>query len=120
MPSPSGRPQARADNFLCQGETRVTGFARDSRGGGMHIVGAETQCFPRFLGEAATDDQRNAAAGLHLVEQYFRLQAELADDFAVLVFDLTAFVGLHHDHVAHGEVARHRALDGQRAGVFQR
>ena len=77
----------------------------------------QAQRFARLGREAAADDQRNAAAGAHFVEQHVALDLELGDHFAVL--ERLAFVGAQFDHVAHvhlGDVE----LDRQRAGVFHR
>jgi hypothetical protein len=67
-------------------------------------------------GQAAADDQVDAAAGAHLVEQYIGLQFEFADHVAVFVEDL-AFIGADLDHVAHVQVV-HRGLEHQGAGIF--
>ena len=77
----------------------------------------QAQRLARLGGQAAADDQRNAAAGAHFVEQHVGLHGELGDDFAVL--QRAAFVRTQFDHVAHVHL-RHVELDRQRAGVFHR
>ena len=58
----------------------------------------QAQRLARLGGQAAADDQRDAAAGAHFVEQYVALDLELGDHFAVL--QRLAFVRAQLDHVA--------------------
>ncbi|KXT23746.1 hypothetical protein AYO32_11500, partial [Streptococcus pneumoniae] len=86
-----------ADHLLGQREAlagvgRVLGQAEQRRR-------RQAQRFARLGGQAAADDQRNAAAGAHFVEQHVGLHFEFGDDFAVL--DGLAFIGAQFDHVAH-------------------
>ena len=66
-------------------------------------------------GEAAADDQRDAAAGAHFVEEHVGLELELGDDLAVL--ERLALIGAQLDDVAHVHLG-HVELDRQGAGVF--
>jgi hypothetical protein len=77
----------------------------------------QAQRLARLGGQAAADDQRDAAAGTHLVEQHVALDLELGDHLAVL--QRLAFVRAQLDDVAHLHLV-HVELDRQRAGVFHR
>ena len=66
-------------------------------------------------GQAATDDQRNAATGADLVEQHFRLDPEFGDQLAIL--ECLALIWAQFDNVAHRHLADIE-LDRQRTGVF--
>jgi hypothetical protein len=80
-------------------------------------AGRQAEELARLGGEAAADDQVDAPAGAHFVEQHLALELELGDGGAVLG-DL-AVVGQHLDDVAHLQLA-HVDLDRQRARVFLR
>ena len=77
--------------------------------------GREPQHLTGTGGEAAADDQRNAAAGTHLVEDHLGLHLELRDDRTVEVS--LALVRPQFDHVAHFHLG-HVEFDRQRTGVF--
>jgi hypothetical protein len=77
--------------------------------------GGQAEEFARLAGEGAADDQVDAAAGAHFVEQHFRLVVEGGNRGAVLL-DLLV-IGVDVDHVAHGHL-RDVALDGEGAGIF--
>jgi hypothetical protein len=68
-------------------------------------------------GEAAADDQRDAATGTHFVEQHVGLHLELGDHRAVL--ERLAVVRTQFDHIAVVHL-RHIEFDRQRARVFHR
>ena len=67
--------------------------------------------------ERAADDQVDAAASLHLVQQHLALQGEVGNLLAVLLD--AALVGEDVEHIAHLHL-RDVHLDGQRPGVFLR
>ncbi len=103
------------DHLLCQGEA----FAAVRRSFRLLEQGGrrQAQLGTRFLGEAAANDQRNAAAGTDFVQQDFGLQLEGGDDFIGTVLADLASVGIDVDHVAHGQVGAVE-LDRQGASVF--
>ena len=75
--------------------------------------GRQAQGLAGLGGEAAADDEGDAAAGADLVEDHVGLHLELGDDLAVL--QGLALVGAQLDDVAHVH-AVHVQLDGQGAG----
>ena len=60
-----------AHHLLCQGKS--TGGFRGGNGGAEYIGGRQFQRFTSPLGETATDDQRDSAAGTNFIQQHFRL-----------------------------------------------
>src|SRR5690606_13878481 len=64
-----------------------------------------------------TDDQRNTAAGANFVEQNVGFQLEGGDQLVRTVAANFAFVRVHVDDVAHGQVGAIE-FDWQSAGVF--
>ena len=71
-----------ADHFLRQGETLagITGLLRLAE----QVECGQAQRFARLVGEAATDDQVDTAAGAHFVQQHVGLEFELAQHLAGL------------------------------------
>ena len=108
-----GHAAGTAHHLLGQGVAlaavlRRLGQAEDGRSGQPQELSG--------LGRQRTaDDQVDAAAGAHFIEQHVVLELELLDHLAV-AGDL-ALIGMHLDHVAHVELA-HFHFDGQGAGVF--
>ncbi len=76
----------------------------------------QPQRFARLAGQAASDDQGNAATGAHFIGQRDRLKPESGNHFAGGVMNL-ALERVNGDHVAHFQ-CRHIALDRQRAGIL--
>ena len=110
-----GQTAGAADHFLRQ---RETGFTLGRCFGQAEFVGCgQAECFAGFGGQAAADNQVDAAAGLHFVEQDFRFQGKFGHGFAV--FHDFAFVGQDIDHVAHFQRG-YIHFNRQRARVFLR
>ena len=108
-----GQTASTSHHFLRQGKTFAVAFGnrwQAEQGGGW-----QTQSFTRFGGEAAANDQRNAATRTYLVKQHIALDGETGDFFAI--FERLAFIGAQLHHVAHVHLA-HIQLDGQGTRVF--
>ena len=110
-----GQAAGAANHLLRERETlaRILGLRRHAEQRG----GRQTKRLAGARGEAAADDQRNAAAGAHFVEDHVRLHLEFGDHGAVL--QRLAVVGAQFDDVAHFHL-RDVELDRQRARVFHR
>jgi len=102
-----------ADDLLGQGEA-LAGIGGHRRQAELGRRG-QPQRLARLGGQAAPDDQRDAAAGPHFVEQDVGLHRELGDHRAVL--QSLAVIGSQFDDVAHLHF-RDVEFDRQRAGVF--
>ena len=109
----AGNATRLAHHLLRQGEALAGTLRRhrtaEDRGG------AETHDFPRPIGQSTPDDQVNASAGLHLVQQHIGLVVKGGDHFAV--FLNLAGIGVDVDDIAHLHLA-HIAFNRQRASVF--
>ena len=75
----------------------------------------QAQGFAGFGGEAAADNQVDAAAGLNFIKQHLRFQFEFGHGFAV--FHDFAFIRQNIDHVAHLQ-GGHVYFNRQCAGIF--
>jgi len=108
-----GQAHGATDHFLRQRKALAAVHRRlgQAEGGGSR----QTQKIACLGGERAPDDQVDAAAGAHFVEQHLALELELGHGGAV--FHDLAGVGQDVDHVAHLELAD-IDLDRQRARVF--
>eukprot|EP00754_Rhynchopus_humris_P015091 Rhum_TRINITY_DN14425_c20_g1::Rhum_TRINITY_DN14425_c20_g1_i1::g.90169::m.90169 len=67
--------------------------------------------------QATADDERDTAAGAHLVEEHVGLEGELREHLGRAVLVDLAVLDVDRDGVAHVQVV-HRALDRQSAGVL--
>ncbi len=103
------------DHLLCKREALVA-FGRRFRL--LEQVGwAHAQFGTCFLGQTATDDQRNTAASANFVEQDVGLQLEGSDQFVATMTTDFALVRVNVDHVAHRQIGAIE-LDRQGASVF--
>ncbi len=108
-----GQAASAADHLLGQGEA-AAGIGRD----GVQAEQGRGGQPERFAGprrQAAADDQRNAAAGAHFVEDHVGFDGEFRDDLAVL--QRLALIGAQLDDVA-GLHLIDVELDRQGAGIF--
>ena len=103
-----------AHHFLGQGEA-LAGIGWH-RGCAEQVAGRQAHGLARPGGEAAPDDQVDAAAGAHFIEQHLGLEFELTQHFAGLGQDL-AVVGADLDHIAHTDLVDGR-LEYQCAGIL--
>ena len=108
-----GQTAGATNHFLCQSVARIAfgrGLWQAEFGGSGQLQG-----FACFGGQAAADNQINAATCLHFVQQHLRFQFKLGNGFAV--FHDFAFIRQDVHHIAHFQAA-HIHLNRQRAAVF--
>src|SRR5690606_21392784 len=101
-------------HFLRQSEAFGAGFRvlRQTERGGV----TQTQRFTGFVGQTATDDQRNTATSLYFVQNHVGFEREFGDNVAGFVQNF-AFIRTDVDHVAHVHFVD-RSFEYQSAGVF--
>ena len=93
-----------------------TGVGRGGYAGQTEQCGCgQAQELTGLGGQAAANDEIDAATGSHFVKQHVALEFELGHGLAV--FDQLAVVGQHVNDVAHFQLG-HIHFNGQRAGVF--
>ena len=110
-----GQTAGTADHFLRQCVARIAfsrGLRQSEHGGSRQLQG-----FACFGGQAAPDNQVNAAASLHFVQQHLRFQFKLGNGFTV--FHDFAFIRQDVHHIAHFQCGN-IYFNRQRAAVFLR
>ena len=103
-----------AYHLLCQGIALagILGLLRRPEQLGL----GQAQRLAGAGGEPAADDQVDAAAGAHLVQQHLGFQAEFTEG-GTLVVENFAVVGADFDHLAHFQLI-HVRFEDQRARIF--
>mmetsp|Transcript_17904 Transcript_17904/g.50905 ORF Transcript_17904/g.50905 Transcript_17904/m.50905 type:complete len:485 (+) Transcript_17904:611-2065(+) len=112
----SGQPRGLGDHLLRQRVAGSLGYLAD---GGPESGGlGELHRFPRPAREGAADDQGDAAAGAHLVQDHVCLELECREDRLRAVRLDQSLVWKHIDNVPHVELGNVVRYDGQGTGIL--